>query len=112
MYYFPPETQHVKSFFQDLAAGAPFRPQDLTTELRLDWEELTMDEKRQVRDATRQAAARIKALREEGSLQAARELANEAAFNVLKTVGERITPPPARSLPDDPRSLAALIRRR
>lgn len=112
MHHFTPETQHLRSYFRDLAAGSAFRPSDLTEEMRVDWAGLTSAEKAEIQDLTKQAASTIAALRDGGHLQKAREAADETAAAVANVVGDRIAPTPERKLPDDPRALAALIRRR
>lgn len=111
MNHFPPETAHIKSYFRDLAAGSNFYPDDLTAELRLDWDELTFSEKADIRDLTKKAAKEVKALKADGFQQRARERADEAAAKVVQIAGERINPKARRKLPDDPRELAKLIRR-
>lgn len=109
--HFNSENQHLRSYFRDLSSGATYRDQDLTEELRLDWDELTMPERKQVRDVARKADREIKALRADGHFQKARQLADESAAEVRDLVGERLTPKPKRKDPVDPRGLAALVKR-
>ncbi len=56
----------------------------------------------------------VQGLRADGAFQAAREVAREAATQLLEALGEEWEPPSERPepLPDDPRALAELVARR
>ncbi len=95
----------------DLASGASFHPDDIADELRIDTHEMTSSDLAKVRSITRQADKDIKALKADGHLQRARQKAESVAYQVAQIVGDRLVSNRKCKLPDDPRVLAAMIRR-
>jgi hypothetical protein len=112
-FHIPTWAHHIRSHWRDIASGDDFRPNDLTEELRLDWDALTSAEKEEIRALAAQAAKSIKKYKDGGHQQRAMQMADEVAHAMAELVTEeRIQPKPRRRLPDGHRELAALIRRR
>lgn len=97
-------TNPLRSFFDAVAAGGTPSTADLEAE------NIPARLHREVREQVRI----IHGLRADGAFRAAREIAHEAATQLLEALGDEWEPPSERRepLPDDPRALAALASRR
>jgi hypothetical protein len=103
-------SDHIRSYFDTLALGSAFTPSEIQTELRYDAGELTSSTVHEIRQTARHAAVKIAELRADGYLKEARDVAREASAKVADLIPEEaILPAPEQ---DDPRALAAKIRRR
>jgi hypothetical protein len=109
-YFFPAETQHVKSFFDLLAMGDDFAPKNALKELRVDTSDFTALELNKLRETVADYAKKVKAAKEAGLNKDAREIGWEGAAQVANLIGDRFIEKDD-DWPDNPREAATRIRR-
>lgn len=105
--------ERVRSHLRWCAQGGRWTDADLVDDLHADTEQMTAAEVAEAKRVAREGAERAKAAWAEGSQQRALQIADEVAADVAALIGDRIiSDRKLNPTSDDPRELAARIRRR